>query len=273
MPSAFISYVRDNSEQVDKLAAELRQHGVTVWLDRDDILPGADWQYAIRQAIEGGDYFIACFSAEYVARRKTYMHTEIGLAIEMLQQMPIGRIWFIPVLLSDCQVPDLPIGGGRTLTRLNWEPLHKDWARGIRRILKAMGVEPKAAPVPPLAGELLVIDTPVRLELIRIPAGEFLTGNDKQRVDVAEFYIGKYPITNAQYARATKQKRTSADFSRKPALFSLIGQYGVCLTTFLLPVLSCHNYVMLPARAPHHQRPSGEILRMPLRHDLAQRHQ
>jgi hypothetical protein len=32
MPSAFISYVRDNSDQVDKLAAELRRHGVVVWL-------------------------------------------------------------------------------------------------------------------------------------------------------------------------------------------------------------------------------------------------
>lgn len=143
MPNVFISYVRDNSDQVDKLADELRRHGVSVWLDRDDILPGADWEYAIRQAIEGGDYFIACFSAEYAARRKTYMHTEIGLAIEMLQQMPIGLIWFIPVKLSECQVPNLPIGGGRTLTRLNWVPLYEDWDRGVRNILKAMEVEPK----------------------------------------------------------------------------------------------------------------------------------
>ena len=206
MPSAFISYVRDNSDQVDKLAAELRRHGVTVWLDRDDILPGADWQYAIRQAIEGGDYFIACFSAEYVARPMTYMNTEIGLAVEMLQQMPVGRIWFIPVLLSDCQVPDLPIGGGRTLTHLNWEPLHRDWDRGVRRILKAMRVEPKAVPVPPLAGDLVTIDKPIHLELIRIPAGEFLMGYDKHPVDVAEFYIGKYPVTNGQYAAFVEAK-------------------------------------------------------------------
>ena len=30
MPNVFISSVRDNSDQVDKLAAELSQHGVTV---------------------------------------------------------------------------------------------------------------------------------------------------------------------------------------------------------------------------------------------------
>jgi formylglycine-generating enzyme required for sulfatase activity len=64
----------------------------------------------------------------------------------------------------------------------------------------------KAVPVPPLAGDLLTIDKPIRLELIRIPAGEFLMGDDKHLVDVAEFYIGKYPVTNAQYAAFVQAK-------------------------------------------------------------------
>ncbi len=54
--------------------------------------------------------------------------------------------------------------------------------------------------------DLLVIDTPIRLELICIPAGEFLMGDNKDLVDVAEFYIGKYPITNAQYAAFVQAK-------------------------------------------------------------------
>ena len=190
MPKVFISYVRDNSDQVDKLADELRHAGVTVWLDRNEILPGADWKYAIRQAIRKGDYFIACFSAEYVARPLTYMNTEIGLAVEMLEQMPPGRIWFIPVLLSECEIPDRTIGGGQTLRDLQWEPLHKDRVRGVRRVLEAMGVERKV----------------YEPELIRIPAGEFLMGDDKHPVDVAEFYIGKYPITNVQYTAFVKAK-------------------------------------------------------------------
>ena len=130
MPNVFISYVHENAALVDKLADELRAHGITVWLDRDKIMPGQFWQDAIRQAIREGDYFIACFSAEYDARPRTYMHTEIGLAIEILQQMPTNRIWFIPVLLSECEVPDRSIGGGQTLRDLHWESLYKDWARG-----------------------------------------------------------------------------------------------------------------------------------------------
>jgi len=61
--------------------------------------------------------------------------------------------------------------------------------------------------------DILTITSPIHLELIRIPAGEFLMGSDpakdkaarddeqpQHRVYVDEFYLGKYPVTNAQYA-------------------------------------------------------------------------
>ena len=43
----FISYVRENKEQVDRLCQDLETHGVKVWLDRNDIKPGARWKDAI----------------------------------------------------------------------------------------------------------------------------------------------------------------------------------------------------------------------------------
>jgi formylglycine-generating enzyme required for sulfatase activity len=39
------------------------------------------------------------------------------------------------------------------------------------------------------------------IELIRIPAGLFLYGDDKRKIDLPEFWIGRYPVTNAQYKR------------------------------------------------------------------------
>lgn len=66
----------------------------------------------------------------------------------------------------------------------------------------------KVAQSQTVSAELLVIEKPVRLELIRIPTGEFRMGekDEEHRVDVAEFYIGKYPVTNAQYAAFVKAK-------------------------------------------------------------------
>jgi formylglycine-generating enzyme required for sulfatase activity len=78
--------------------------------------------------------------------------------------------------------------------------------------------EPAPQPPPPVIEEpeqpdVLTITAPIHLELVRVPAGEFLMGSDPEKdedaygneqpqhtVDLPEFAIGKYPITNAQYA-------------------------------------------------------------------------
>jgi TIR domain len=44
MSHMLISHVREDYEAVKRLAADLRQYGVTVWLDRDRLRPGERWQ-------------------------------------------------------------------------------------------------------------------------------------------------------------------------------------------------------------------------------------
>ncbi|MGD8286657.1 MAG: HEAT repeat domain-containing protein [Desulfobacterales bacterium] len=139
----FISYVRENQEQVDRLCQELEQHGVKVWLDRKSIKPGARWKDAIREAIRHGDFFIACFSEEYTSKTRSYMNEELTLAIEELRQYASDREWFIPVLLSECDVPARSIGAGETLLDINWVPLYEDWNDSIKRILSVI------KPIPP----------------------------------------------------------------------------------------------------------------------------
>jgi formylglycine-generating enzyme required for sulfatase activity len=78
---------------------------------------------------------------------------------------------------------------------------------------------PEASPAPAetastaSAPDRPMIEQPFSLELVRVPAGEFLMGSNprkdtraqkherpQHRVYLDEFYIGRYPVTNAQYA-------------------------------------------------------------------------
>lgn len=134
MSHVFISYVRDDAELVNRLARDLSAYPIDLWLDREKIRPGEHWQDAIRHAIREGNHFIACFSSGYASRDKTYMNEELTLAIEQLRQYSQDRIWFIPVLLSKCEVPNRNIGSGQTLRDLQWVELYNNWDDGIKRI-------------------------------------------------------------------------------------------------------------------------------------------
>ena len=135
---AFISYVRENQEEIDRLCHELNSNGVKVWLDRNEIKPGARWKDAIREAINAGSFFIACFSQEYLSKNETHMNEEINLAIERLRKIRPDREWFIPVILSECEIPDRSIGGGAMLRDIQWVPLYEDWKGGIQSILSVI---------------------------------------------------------------------------------------------------------------------------------------
>ena len=138
---AFISYVRENRDIVDRLAEDLRASGVEVWLDRNDIMPGQFWKSAIREAIQNGAFFIACFSKELNERQETYMHGELRLAIDRLRSMPNNRVWFIPVLINPTEIPSHSISDYETLKDINAAMIFEDWNTGLTKILQAMRLD------------------------------------------------------------------------------------------------------------------------------------
>jgi hypothetical protein len=134
----FVSYVREDSEIVDWLCSRLEGAGVRTWRDTDQLLPGEDWKAAVRGAIRRGVGFIACFSSNSEARDRSYMREELIIAIEELRQRPSNSGWFLPVLLSPCEVPELTIGAGRTLRDLQFLRLYSDREDGLHILLRAI---------------------------------------------------------------------------------------------------------------------------------------
>jgi len=112
---------------------------------------GLNWVAQVLQAIDEGDFFIACFSKAYWARDERSMDKELNAAVARLQANPEAKGWFIPVLLSDCPLPDTPVGDHGRICDLDAAILHENWDRGIRRI--ARHINDFRRPVRRLSGE------------------------------------------------------------------------------------------------------------------------
>lgn len=138
MGRVFISYVKEDKEQVEKLVKELKANEVEVWFAKEQLKVGELWENSIRHAIKNGSFFIACFSDASNRRDVTYMRQELEWALDILRQKSFGSIWFIPVRLSDCQIPEYGIGNGKTLSALHWVDLFSEWNDGIDKILKTI---------------------------------------------------------------------------------------------------------------------------------------
>lgn len=134
----FISYVHENQDAVNRLAKELRDRGVTVWLDRYSIDPGARWRDAIKKAIQSGSFFMACFSKEYNERDKNYMNEELTIAIDEMRERSSDKTWFIPVLINDSRIPSRRISAVEDLSDIQAINLQEDWDAGVNRILRVL---------------------------------------------------------------------------------------------------------------------------------------
>lgn len=170
----FISYVREDYLTVERLASSLQENGIQVWLDRNDIPPGARWKRVIRRAISDGGFFLACFSPSYSSRSLTYMNEELNLAIDMLRKMPPERCWFIPVLLAECEIPDLDIAASETLRDIQQIHLYQNWESGIKNIVSVV----KSVQEPE------TIKTPVTSELLRPKVVLFLAANPANTIQL-----------------------------------------------------------------------------------------
>jgi hypothetical protein len=142
---AFISYVREDSHDVDKLQRTLEAAGISVWRDTADLWPGEDWRAKIRRAItDNALVFIACFSSQSVARAKSYQNEELLLAVDQLRLRQPDDPWLIPVRFDRCDMPDFDLGGGRTLASIQWVDLFGDrreagYVRLVLTILRILG--------------------------------------------------------------------------------------------------------------------------------------
>jgi hypothetical protein len=124
----FISYAREDARLAERLYMDLRLHKLNAWLDSKCLKPGQEWSHEIRKVIKSAKYFIALISKHSLSKRG-YIQKEIKLALNVLDEIPKGEIFFIPARLENVVPED------EELQNLNWVDFYPSYKDGLARIL------------------------------------------------------------------------------------------------------------------------------------------
>jgi formylglycine-generating enzyme len=194
----FVSHAHQDAELAQRLAADLEARGFAVWIAPDSIRPGEKWVEAISRGLDESGIFVVLLTEHAVASR--WVRDETNVAIELRNE---GLVDFVPLQLRACNLPAL----WRAYQRIPF----RSYEAGLAQLLAALNDEPPppppARPPKPVSFDASIPSGDVWInpqdgaEYVRIPAGEFLYGEEKQRLHLDEFWMQKTPVTNAEFKR------------------------------------------------------------------------
>jgi hypothetical protein len=120
--TTFISYSRADSDFVIKLAQDLRQAGVSVWLDQIDISPGERWDKSVQNALKNCSSLLVVYSPNSVASDNVM--DEVYYVLGEKRKV-------IPILYRACEVPF-------RLQRLQYIDFTENHALGMKKLVPLM---------------------------------------------------------------------------------------------------------------------------------------
>ncbi len=95
---------------------------------------------------------------------------------------------------------------------------------GVTRVLARLQPPPVVRPVRPApTGDTWVSPTDGKA-MVRVPAGEFLYGDDKETRTLPEFWIDKTPVTNAEFARFVKATGYQTTAEKRGSSYAYTGK-------------------------------------------------
>ena len=234
-PEQFDVFLCHNSKDKDAvvdIAFELQERGLVPWLDEWALPPGVPWLPLLEEQI--GQIKSA---AVFVGADGLGPWQEIEIQT-LLRQFVRRQCPVIPVMLTVApQQPELPLFlSGMTwvdfrqpktpsrrpkmtpLDRLIWgitgqkpKPPAKSSAPGTPSATTATTLTSAPPPKTDVRDFVEDLGNGIRLEMVRIPGGAFLMGapesepesrdseRSQHRVTVPEFWLGKFPVTQAQW--------------------------------------------------------------------------
>jgi hypothetical protein len=86
-PRIFICYSWDDESKARELYRRLKADGFSPWMDKENLLPGQEWEVVITNTVENADAFIALLSNNSIDKRGV-VQKEIRLALDVADKMP-----------------------------------------------------------------------------------------------------------------------------------------------------------------------------------------
>ena len=99
--AVFLSYAREDTEAVRRIADALRAFGVEVWFDQNELRGGDAWDAKIRSQIRSCTLCIPVISATTQSRGEGYFRREWKIAVERTYDMAAGVPFLVPVVIDD----------------------------------------------------------------------------------------------------------------------------------------------------------------------------
>ena len=102
----FLAHASEDKLQVRELYNRLEARNFYPWMDQIDLVPGQDWERDIKDALRHADICLACLSKQAVGK-EGFVQKELRYAMSVQAEKPPNSIYLIPVLLNQCEIPDL----------------------------------------------------------------------------------------------------------------------------------------------------------------------
>jgi len=123
----FLCHAPADGDRVYALYTHLIHDGVDAWLDKENLIPGQNWELEIRKAVRAADVVVVCISKQF--NQEGFQQKEVRLALDAAMGKPEEEIFIIPARLEECDTLE-------SLGKWHWVNLFEQ--DGYKRLMIAL---------------------------------------------------------------------------------------------------------------------------------------
>ena len=101
-PVVFICHASEDAETARQVADGLRAAGIGVWLDKDNLRGGVDWNDMIEHTLKEEVQYVVVLQSQAMQHKDVgYVNKEINIALDLQSYHRVPRVFLIPAIIDD----------------------------------------------------------------------------------------------------------------------------------------------------------------------------